>query len=466
MRLRETIELPDDAARELEALDAALAGRPVDDDLAELAELAVELRDERPLPADGFARDLDARARAGFRSERAATPLARVRAAWSGRMWVPALGAAASVAVATVLALSVIGDRGDPANEIVSGASVTATTPGSTGSTAAGQSATQDAQRPAGEDAATAPLPGSDDGRTATTLDDSAPGVESRAPTQLAPPGGGSGAKPSEAELRELARESVPLAAAPALPATPPVPSPSSDGAKRSVERGANLRLATTPRRLDDVSGRVVRVTDSVGGFVRGSAVDSRPGVGGGATFELQIPVTRLQTALARLSQIAAVRSRTESSLDVTEQVTFARNRVVALRAERRALLRQLEAAPSFDETARLRERLRSIEARLAQAKTQRAQLRQRTAYSPVSVEIVTERPRGGDSATGPWTPDDALDDAGRVLQIAAGVAVIALAVLLPLGLLAALAWPFARVARRRWREQGLDGSGGASPAA
>ena len=39
---------PETLTRELAALDDALAGRPVDPDLADLAELAVALRDERP----------------------------------------------------------------------------------------------------------------------------------------------------------------------------------------------------------------------------------------------------------------------------------------------------------------------------------------------------------------------------------------------------------------------------------
>ena len=145
-----------------------------------------------------------------------------------------------------------------------------------------------------------------------------------------------------------------------------PVPSPvtPSTSRNRSVERGATLRLATTPRRLDDVATRVVRVTDGVGGFVRSSAVDSRP-AWRGRDFELQVPVRRLSTALARLSQLASVRSRNEGSLDVTEQVEHARDRVAGLKAERRSLLRQLSGRRRLDETARIRARLRSIESRL-----------------------------------------------------------------------------------------------------
>ena len=51
MRLREReMPLDPEVERELEAIDRALAGEPVDPDLEVLAELARELRDERPEP--------------------------------------------------------------------------------------------------------------------------------------------------------------------------------------------------------------------------------------------------------------------------------------------------------------------------------------------------------------------------------------------------------------------------------
>ena len=54
------------AERELAAVDDALAGRRVDPDLADLAALALLLRDDRPEPAPAFTHDLDRRARLGF----------------------------------------------------------------------------------------------------------------------------------------------------------------------------------------------------------------------------------------------------------------------------------------------------------------------------------------------------------------------------------------------------------------
>ena len=51
---------------ELEAIDAALAGHYVAPEHAELADLALLLRDERPQPAPAWATHLDRRVEAGF----------------------------------------------------------------------------------------------------------------------------------------------------------------------------------------------------------------------------------------------------------------------------------------------------------------------------------------------------------------------------------------------------------------
>jgi hypothetical protein len=91
---------PDTLARELGAIDDALAGLPVDPDLTDLAELAVAVRDERPLPDPAFVRALDARAERGF------PPAARRGIKWP-RLTLPALGVAASILLLVVIAVTV-----------------------------------------------------------------------------------------------------------------------------------------------------------------------------------------------------------------------------------------------------------------------------------------------------------------------------------------------------------------------
>ena len=407
MRRRSSTTLPADVARELDALDAALAGDPVAADLGDLGALALTLRDDRPAPGAAFAARLDERAAAGFPApagERR-TPN-RSRRTWAGA------GILASGVAAAVLAVSLAGG-------------------GTEGPTADRPVV---AQAPV-LDAAQAPV--------------DAAGAATSSQAKIAPQ---VPAAPSQLE------SSVP--APTAVPSTPAPPVGSATGAvTRSVERGASLRLATTPKQLDDVASGVVRVTDVAGGFVMSSSVDARPGIGGGAAFDLRIPSARLQSALAQLSQLAHVRSRTQSSFDVTAQVGSAAGRVAALRAARRSVLRQLAAASGEAAAAPLRARLRSIDIRLTQAKAARADLRRRTAYSAVAVQVVTERRQAGAVGGGSWTPGDALHDAGRVLGVVLGALLVGLAALLPVALLAAILIPLARAARRRRREHLLDGA-------
>src|SRR6185436_10485184 len=79
---------------ELEAVDAALAGRYVSPEHAELADLALLLRDDRPEPTPAWQNQLDRRVGAGF----PARPKQR-------RQWVRLRQAAPVVAIFAVVAV-------------------------------------------------------------------------------------------------------------------------------------------------------------------------------------------------------------------------------------------------------------------------------------------------------------------------------------------------------------------------
>lgn len=268
-------------------------------------------------------------------------------------------------------------------------------------------------------------------------------------PATTSAPGATSDGPPPAPEA--AVRSAAPGVAAPSMAA----PAPSAPG--RSVERGAQLSLATSPGRLDAVAGDVVRTVDALRGYVVSSSVERRAAAGA-ATFDLRVPATQLQAALARLSKLATVRSRSETSLDVTGRVDAARSRLEALRAERRGVLRQLAAAATPQETARARGRLRVVDGRISRAEAEREALRRRTAYSAVALDIATERPSaGGGAGGGTWTPGDALGDALRVLSVALGASLIALAALLPATILAVAAWGLWSVVRARRRRGALS---------
>jgi hypothetical protein len=74
-----------------------------------------------------------------------------------------------------------------------------------------------------------------------------------------------------------------------------------------------------------------------------------------------------------------------------------------------------------------------------------------------VDLQIDGDRRSGAVAPGGRWTPGDALGDAARVLEVIAGVLVIAAAVLVPVGLIAALAAYAGRLVTRRRRERALE---------
>ena len=214
---------------------------------------------------------------------------------------------------------------------------------------------------------------------------------------------------------------------------------------------------------IEDVADGVIRVTDRHGGFVLSSSVSSGDESDAGASFDLRIPTTRLDAAVADLSELAHVRSRTQGAQDVTAEFRSPRRRLADALAERRGLLRQLARADTPNETAAIRARLRAVNRRANRAQAVLRRLRERVGFAAVTVAV---RPgaEGADGDDG-WSLGDAARDALSVLGAVAGAAIVALAVAVPAGILTLLAWLAYRAIVRRRREQVLDAPPAAQPA-
>ena len=395
--------LTPDVERELAALDDALAGRPVAPDLAELGDLALLLRDDRPEPGPSFGPALDAKVARGFRDR---DPRRRA----SGRRWsawlMPAMGVTACVLLVAVIAITAAnGPAGMPSSSGDSG----------------GQAATTSARE------STAAQDDSSAGASAASADRAAPDLlaEPQSPGSV-PPAPGDG-------------------------------SPGSDGrAHRKVERSASLTLAARPRDIDTVSARVQDVTRQQGGFVVSSTVSSFAD-GGDGTFQLRIPTRNLDAAMAALARLGKVRERAQRSEDITAESVSARSRLTDAKTERKSLLAQLADAVTLTETASIRARLALVSREIEQARAGLRRVTNRAAFSTVRVTLVADASAAPAPDEGSWTPGDAARDALRVLEVAAGIALIVLALGVPLALLAALAMLTARWTRRRRREHALD---------
>jgi acetolactate synthase regulatory subunit len=277
--------------------------------------------------------------------------------------------------------------------------------------------------------------------------------------------GGGTASDDSELNEFQAAREESKKRAkssptTPAATGAAPVAgggSPRTDARDaRKQETSASLVLGAKPGGVQNLVQELMQITERNGGFVMSSSVDSIEG-GGGANLELRIKSDRLQTALSEISRVADVRERREASQDITQEFVSARSRLADARAERTGLLRQLAKATDEITRERVKQQLREVSGRISAAKTDLARVNNRATYSTVLVQVVGDPAAGAEEDDGVWTPGDAFDDAMRVLEVAAGVALVALAISLPLALIGALALLLARLTQRRRRERLLD---------
>jgi hypothetical protein len=399
MRRRETTLDPAVAA-ELEALEAALAGDPAAE--AELAALVRDVRADAPAMAPDFRARLDMRIERGF--ERV---LPRRRFA-SLRPMVPALGAAGCVlaAVVAVVVLSAGGGSNDGAGS-------------SSGAGVAAPPATQEQSQDAAKSSGSA----------------------------------GSGSAGSGSAGSGSTGSGKTSSAAPAAPAV--APNGSTPARQRRVERSTRLELTTTD--VQTAGDGVVRATQAAGGFVQSSQIATGDGHST-ASFVLRVPTSRLDDALARLSRLGHVKSLQQSADDITNAYNGASARLAEARAERSGLLRALSKATTAQEISSLRARIADNRRALQRYERQLAAVRNRADYATVGVEVTgVARKHAAAPGGGSWTPGDAAHDAVRVLEVSAGVALIALAVLVPLGLVGAAGGFTAAALRRRRREAALS---------
>jgi uncharacterized protein DUF4349 len=418
MRRLDDTPLDPEIEASLDAIDATLAGEPVDPRFAELAELALMLADERPAPSERFARDLDARVNWRFATQPAARGLAPPpgsrRRRWN---WAMVGGGALATGIAGVLAALVVvlgGSGGGSLNSASSAASTSAPAFTSTSSSSASGSA--------------------------GTLH-----AASGATKALAPPNS------------QLQSPRAPGAIYGPSEALSPAPTPNG----RVAIQSAQLDLGAPANRVDAVAQEVYNVVGQAGGIVDKSSITQTGGTDGYAEFRLRIPSAALAQTLSRLSELpgSTVLSRTDNTQDVNDQWISAHRKLSDDKALRAALLKQLAAATTTGEIDSLQSRIHDVEGAIASDEGAINSLSAQINYSKVVVTIAPH--------SLPPTPvkhhhsagflGHSAHIAGRVLVVAAGVALIALAGLVPVGLLAALVAWIAYTLRRRRREQALD---------
>jgi hypothetical protein len=403
MRRLDDTPIDPEIAASLDAIDATLAGEPVAPRYAELAELALLLAAERPQCSEQFAHELGARVErrfarpevAGARGGRPARPRRR-------RLWTlaPVWGGGA---LAAGVALAIVLSSGG----------------GLARSTASSSSAAVQALAPPSHGAARAPA------RTGA---------------------GASSAVASSAVNSPTVASSASSAA----------PTPPNTG--RKIIQSSQLSLLTAPARIDTVAQELFNVVGIEGGFVNRSSVTAGSTPEAYAEFQLSIPSANLAQTMAQLSRLryASVSSRTDNTEDVNNQYIGDQRALAQAQALRTALLKQLANAVTQQQIDSLQAQLRDANRQIASDEATLRSLEHAIDYSQVNVTI---NPAAAPVAAvhHGFTIGRAAHDAGHVLTVAAGVALIALAVIAPVALLAALAWWVVTAVQRRRREHALD---------
>ena len=392
----------------LTAIDDALdTGTPTEADpvARELQELALMLRADSPEPTDAYSEWLDRRVEQGFPK----------RAASKSPWWRPLLEPAAGVALVGVAVLLVAalagGLSGSPSDDGGGGGASGGSMAESAGGGGGGGAATHAGPRPAVGGGDTAAL-AQRDGRVTDR-------AGSGAATVLPPSGGGFA--PGRTDRR--------------------------------IERTFALELESPVDQMQRVADQVTAVTNRHGGFVLSSSVSTGEDSSGG-DFNLRIPVTEVRPALRDLAALADVRSQSQTGRDVTPAFVTTRDRLQAARAERKSLLRRLEAATTDTEAEALRRRLDIVAGQINALRGRLHGLRLRTDYAVVTVSLQAKDADEGGGGAGSF--DDAVNDAGDILVGIAGVLLRVLAVALPFALIALLGWLAGRALQRRRRESAL----------
>jgi hypothetical protein len=226
----------------------------------------------------------------------------------------------------------------------------------------------------------------------------------------------------------------------------------------RKIVQSASLSLGTGANHIDDVAQGIFTVVGSVNGIVDRSSVTATGAPDGNAQFQLRIPSASLPRAMSELSRIANahVISRTDNSQDVNQIYVATERRLADATALRESLLKQLQNATTQGQIDSLKAQIRDAERAIGAARGDLAKLDAQINYSQVSVTVQADS-AGTTGAGGGFSIGKAAHDALRVLTVAAGVALIVLAVAVPIGLLIAFWWWVMASLRRRRRDQALD---------
>lgn len=247
-------------------------------------------------------------------------------------------------------------------------------------------------------------------------------------------------------------------------PGTPPLASPYR--ANRKIIKNAELKLL-----MEDVGSGIDRVTQ-VAADTYGYILSSRTWYKGGfqfATITIGVPVDEFENALRRLRGMAVrVQDETASGTDVSDQYVDLESRLLNLEATEARIRSFLEQAVDIEESLRINAQLTEITAQIEEVKGRMNYIRDRAAYSTITVHLEPQLPTPTPAPTATptptpapdvWRPDRTFRDAagvlGGIMRVVGDVAIWMAVVLGPFAVPAAIVvWVLVRVGKRQARRE------------
>ncbi len=236
-------------------------------------------------------------------------------------------------------------------------------------------------------------------------------------------------------------------------PGTPPAvqdsagsaggPGPVADLSK--IVRTANLSVVVPSDSFGKAFAAASRVPDEFGGFVENSNTGTRSG-----SITMRIPSDRLGEALDRIRALGHVETQTIAGKDVTADYIDLAVRLRIAKARRLVLLRLMHKANSIEQTIRVQNALDDTQQQIEDLQGGINVLEDRTSFATIQLDLREEGVQAATHVEKPSIPGAWERAIAGFIGVIVAV-IVGLGYVIPVALLAALAWlVVARVRRRR----------------
>jgi len=229
---------------------------------------------------------------------------------------------------------------------------------------------------------------------------------------------------------------------------------PPNPGRRQDYEASMTLRVKDLDA-LTAQTNEAMRIVRSVGGYVASVQQSAATGKPGQADLVVRIPVSRVETALVRLSDLGTVLYRQVSIVDLEQALRAQQARIVRLKLFIARATEQLQGDLPADVRIRLQLQLQEAQRALTRATRAHNATLDEAAFSRVTLTLTTQQTAAPVDKNGSGRWERAAREAGGFLAAAGAVMLFLLIVLSPVLVLIG-AWVVAWRAYRRREERRL----------